>query len=355
MAPNRLKGQMPSKPLIAIIAAALVAPASAVAGVTMTAREIPLRPGRALGRRDTAAAVRHGRRALARLGHGALPHARPRGRVERLAAGRRRHRARSRQRGEPPARLAPRQSRVDGRVDCDPLPYARRRDASPCVLRREHRREARRPSADDRRRAVDHPALLVGRERGDPPCAAAVLRRRALRGRPSHRRLERVHAGRVGRDRARDRGLPRRRERLERHRLQLPRRQVRPGLRRAVRRSRPAGDRRARDGVQRRLGRRRPARRLQLDADQRGGPALPRAAAVVEARSLACRSAVDAQLAIDREPALPSRHAGVPAGRSPDIGTRTSPTAPEMRCTPSCRGSRRTCPGSACRSCTRRR
>ncbi len=40
-------GQMPSKPLLAIVVAALVAPASAVAGVTMTAREIPLRQGRA--------------------------------------------------------------------------------------------------------------------------------------------------------------------------------------------------------------------------------------------------------------------------------------------------------------------
>ena len=39
---------MPSKPLFLIVAAALVAPASAAAGVTMTAREIPLRQGRAL-------------------------------------------------------------------------------------------------------------------------------------------------------------------------------------------------------------------------------------------------------------------------------------------------------------------
>ena len=41
-------GQMPSKPLVAAVAAALVAPASAVAGVTMTAREIPLHHGRTL-------------------------------------------------------------------------------------------------------------------------------------------------------------------------------------------------------------------------------------------------------------------------------------------------------------------
>jgi hypothetical protein len=39
---------MPSKPLLAVVAAALIAPASAAAGVTMTAREIPLRQGRTL-------------------------------------------------------------------------------------------------------------------------------------------------------------------------------------------------------------------------------------------------------------------------------------------------------------------
>ena len=39
---------MPSKPLFVLVAAALVAPASAAAGVTMTAREIPLRQGRTL-------------------------------------------------------------------------------------------------------------------------------------------------------------------------------------------------------------------------------------------------------------------------------------------------------------------
>ena len=348
-------GQMPSKPLFAIVVAALVAPASAVAGVTMTAREIPLRQGRAL-----AAETRPPRFDMVAV------HWRGSGTVlfrTRSVAGRwsgwqqarRRHRPRSRQRGEPPARLASRRSRLDGRVDRDPVPYARERDAPPRVLRRESRREARRPPADDRGRAVDHPALLVGRERGDSPCAAAVLRRRALRGRPPHRRLERVLAGAVGRDRARDRGLPRRRERLERHRLQLPRRQVRPGLRRAVRRSRPAGDRRARDGVQRRLGRCRRARRLQLDADQRGGAALARAAAVVEARSLACRSAVDAQLAVDRQPALPSRHAGVPAGDLRTSGHVLHGLPRKCACTPSCRGSRGTCRGSGCRSCTRRR
>ena len=77
----------------------------------------------------------------------------------------------------------------------------------------------------------------------------------AVRRRPSHRRLELVHRFAVGGDRARHRGLPRARERLERHRLQLSRRQVRPGVRRPVRRCRAQRDRCARRGLQHRLGR----------------------------------------------------------------------------------------------------
>ena len=46
------------------------------------------------------------------------------------------------------------------------------RHASACVLRLEPARAAPRAPALDRERAADHPALLVGRERGDPPRAA---------------------------------------------------------------------------------------------------------------------------------------------------------------------------------------
>ena len=52
--------------------------------------------------------------------------------------------------------------------------------------------------------------------------------------------------GRVGGDRPGDPALPREGKRLERHRLQLPRRPVRPGLRGPLRRDRPERGRRAR-------------------------------------------------------------------------------------------------------------
>ena len=59
-----------------------------------------------------------------------------------------------------------------------------------------------------------------------------------------------------------DRALPRARERLERHRLQLSRRPLRPGLRGPGRRDRQERDRRARGGVQHRFGRGRRDRQL---------------------------------------------------------------------------------------------
>ena len=86
--------------------------------------------------------------------------------------------------------------------------------------------------------------------------ARAVLRGRdPPRDRPPHGRLELLLEGPVGLDRAGDRALPRAGQRLERHRLQLPRRQVRPDLRRPLRRDHAAGDRRPRAGLQQRLGR----------------------------------------------------------------------------------------------------
>ena len=95
--------------------------------------------------------------------------------------------------------------------------------------------------------------------------AQALLRAgRAACDRPSHGRLERLRAGRGAGDRPGDRDLPREGKRLERHRLQLPRRPLRPGLRGSVRRDRAERDRRPRAGLQHRLGRRRGARRVQL-------------------------------------------------------------------------------------------
>ena len=77
--------------------------------------------------------------------------------------------------------------------------------------------------------------------------ASESIRRAAPRYSPSSLRFavvhhsagsNSVHEGAVGGDRPRDPGLPRTRKRLGRHRLQLPRRQVRPGLRRPFRRCR---------------------------------------------------------------------------------------------------------------------
>ena len=56
----------------------------------------------------------------------------------------------------------------------DPLPHARPRDASARVLRLEPGRSRAGAPPDDRERAADHPALSLGRRRVDPPRAAAV-------------------------------------------------------------------------------------------------------------------------------------------------------------------------------------
>ena len=105
------------------------------------------------------------------------------------------------------------------------------------------------------RLAEDHAPLGLERERGDPPPCTEVRQGRLLRDHPPHGRVELLRAGGVARDRPRHRALPRARERLERHRLQLPRRQVRPGVRGPRRRNRPERDRRAGAGLQHRLGR----------------------------------------------------------------------------------------------------
>ena len=136
-----------------------------------------------------------------------------------------------------------------------------------------HRGREAHPHAAARGQADDHHACAVGRERGDPPRDAGLRRQRPPRDRPPHGRLEQLHGGPIGRDRAGDRDLPRQGQRLERHRLQLPRRQVRPDLRGPVRRHDAGRDRGARDGVQRGQHRGRADRQLQLCRDLVGGKA----------------------------------------------------------------------------------
>ena len=73
-----------------------------------------------------------------------------------------------------------------------------------------------------------------------PPRGPADYGARRGGVRPPHGDRERLRARGLGRDRARHRPLPPRLQRLERPRLQLPRRQVRPGLRGPRRRHRRA-------------------------------------------------------------------------------------------------------------------
>ena len=109
------------------------------------------------------------------------------------------------------------------------------------------RARKRRPRA--RKSQSGQPAIISRTEWGGdsvPPRAAPRVRRGAGRLRPPHGQHERLRARGLGGDRARDRALPPRLQPLERHRLQLPRRPVRPGVRGPRGRDRPGRDRRAR-------------------------------------------------------------------------------------------------------------
>ena len=82
--------------------------------------------------------------------------------------------------------------------------------------------------------ARDHPAPGLGR-RQRPAAQRPELRRRADGVRAPHGLRGRLRAGGIGRDHPRHRALPPRLQRLERHRLQLPRRPLRRRSSRAAR------------------------------------------------------------------------------------------------------------------------
>ncbi len=162
------------------------------------------------------------------------------------------------------------------------------------------------------------------------PSFAPALR---LRARPPHGRRERLHRGAGAGDREGDPALPREGERLERHRLQLPRRPVRHRLRGPLRRDRAQRRRRARRGIQHRLGRRGRARHVRLARRRSRRARRARAPARVAARRRPRRSAPRRS---------PSSRAGTHASRpgcrsssapSPGTATRASPTAPGTRST----------------------
>ena len=140
----------------------------------------------------------------------------------------------------------------------------RARSARRLAPRGSRRRRARAAAAAGQP-AGDHPAQRVGRRLPCPPRAAPVY---------GEVQVAFVHhtvtandygpedsAG----DRARHRPLPPQQQRLERHRLQLPRRQVRPGLRGPRGRDRPGRRRRAGAGLEQRLDRHRLPRELHDD------------------------------------------------------------------------------------------
>ena len=191
------------------------------------------------------------------------------------------------------------------------------------------------PAADAAadRRAADRAAERLGRRRDDPAREPLVRDRGAARDRPPHGGHERLQRSPGAGDRAGDPALPREGERLERHRLQLSRRPLRPGLRRPLRRHRPQRRRRARRGLQHRLRRGRRARRVQLAARR------PRRHAT---RSRGCSPGGSTSRTSIRSRRSPSSPAATPASRracrsscarSPATATPASPTVPGRRST----------------------
>ena len=254
--------------------------------------------------------LRAGRPALARAGSRRVPHAQPGRPLEPLAALERRGRAaRSRQpRVAGDARLARRRAAVDGRLERDPVPLSRPGLSRARLPRPQPAATGGWEAARAGRRAADRHARRLACRRVDPP-RGAVLRGRDPPGdRPPHGRLELVFEVPVGLDRAGDRALPRAGQRLERHRLQLLGRQVRPDLRGSLRRDHEAGGRRPRAGVQQRLGRDLGDRRLHLDLDHAGRAGRARLADRLAARPRARRPALEGGARLGREPTLRGGH-----------------------------------------------
>ena len=113
----------------------------------------------------------------------------------------------------------------------------------------------------------------------------------------------------LGPDRARDLRLPRAHERLERHRVQLSRRQVRHGLRGPLRRHDEARDRGADEGVQHRLRGHRRHRDVQLRTPPTGCRCGAGAPDRLAARRGPRRPGLAGRDGVVGEPALPGRAA----------------------------------------------
>ena len=173
--------------------------------------------------------------------------------LDRLVRASRARRARARRR----ACAERHRPRVHGRGGRTPVPAAGSRERPDRAVRaRAHGRAARARARRPGLAAHHHLPHRVGR-RLRAAARRADVRRRAGRVRPPHGRHERLRAFRQRRHRARHRALSPRHQRLERHRLQLPRRQVRPGLRRPCGRDRVGRGGRPGAGLQRAVDRHR--------------------------------------------------------------------------------------------------
>ena len=150
--------------------------------------------------------------------------------------------------------------------------------------------DPRRLQPPDPRRAGDVHARPVGR-RHRGPALRPEHRPGPARVRPPHGQRERLRAGGVGGDRPRHRQVPPQLQRLERHRLQLPRRPVRPDLRGPRGRDRQGDRRRPGAGLQQRLDRRGVARHVHRRAARGRGDRRARPHHRLEARAArgACR------------------------------------------------------------------
>ena len=167
----------------------------------------------------------------------------------------------------------------------------------------------------------------VGRQREHARQELAALLRGARRLRPPHGQRQRLHARRGARHPAEHLRVPHAVPRLERHRLQLPRRQVRPHLGGPVRRRRPPRRRRAHAQLQRLLVRDVGDRQLRDRPAARGDAAGVRRAVRLEAEPAR------------RRPRPRPSSGWAASGSRPSTGTATPPRRP-VRASTSTRRSR---------------
>ena len=250
--------------------------------------------------------------------------------------------------------LAAREPVVGRTVRPDPVSALGHRHPPESALRLERALVRAAADAAACRHAGDRAPLRLEGRRVDRPLQARRRNGAQSRDRPSHSRRERLRRGSVGGDREGDPGLPRQGKRLERHRLQLPRRPVRQGLRGSRRRDRQERRRRARGGLQHRLRRSRGARRIRLARRGRRGARLACPPARLAARRGSRRPALDPLVRLERQPALPLGPPRLPASglRPPRHGLHRLSGHRALQPAERARGQRSA--RSGCRSSTRR-